>query len=145
MTATRKIAVLTGSRAEYGLLTPIIAAIHEDTTVELQLIVTGTHLSTEFGSTVKDIEFPIVERVEILLSGDSPLAISKSMGLALIGIAEALDRLKPDILVLLGDRFEILPAAAAAAPRRAPLRQRRGRAHCNRRQRRSPAAPAAAS
>ncbi|MBI4222422.1 MAG: UDP-N-acetylglucosamine 2-epimerase (hydrolyzing), partial [Planctomycetes bacterium] len=120
----RKIAVVTGTRAEYGLLYWIIKGIHEDPELELQLIVTGMHLSPEFGLTVKEIEkdgFPIAERVEMLLSSDTEIAIATSMGLGMIGFAKAYERLKPDILVVLGDRFEILSAVSAAVPFRIPV------------------------
>ena len=120
----RKIAVVTGTRAEYGHLYWIIKGIHEDTELQLQLIVTGMHLSPEFGLTVKEIEkdwFPIAERVEILLSSDTETAIATSMGLGMIGFAKAYERLKPDILVVLGDRFEILSAVASAVPFRVPV------------------------
>jgi len=119
----RKIAVVTGTRAEYGLLYWIIKGIHEDPELELQLIVTGMHLSPEFGLTVKEIEkdrFPIAERVEMLLSSDTETGIATSMGLGMIGFAKAYERLKPDILVVLGDRFEILSAVATAVPFRIP-------------------------
>jgi len=120
----RKIAIVTGTRAEYGLLYRIIKGIHEDKELELQLIVTGMHLSPEFGLTVKEIEkdgFPIAERVEMLLSSDTETAITTSMGLGMIGFAKAYERLKPDILVILGDRFEILSAVASAIPFRIPV------------------------
>ena len=120
----RKIAVVTGTRAEYGLLYWIIKGIHEDQELELQLIVTGMHLSPEFGLTVKEIKkdgFPIAERVEMLLSSDTETAIATSMWLGMIGFAKAYERLKPDILVVLGDRFEILSAVAAAVPFRIPV------------------------
>lgn len=120
----RKIAVVTGTRAEYGHLYWIIKGIHDDPELELQLIVTGMHLSTEFGLTVKEIEkdaFPIAERVEMLLSSDTETAIATSMGLGMIGFAKAYERLTPDILVVLGDRFEILSAVAAAVPFRIPV------------------------
>ncbi len=120
----RKIAVVTGTRAEYGLLYWIIKGIHEDTELKLQLIVTGMHLSPEFGLTVKDIEkdgFPISERVEMLLSSDTEEAIVTSMGLGMIGLAKAYARLRPDIVVLLGDRFETHVAASASVPFRIPV------------------------
>lgn len=120
----RRIAIVTGSRAEYGILYWIIKGIHEDTELELQLIVTGMHLSPEFGLTARDIEkdgFPIAEKVEMLLSSDTEVAIATSMGLGIIGFAKAYERLKPDILVVLGDRFEILSAVAAAVPFRIPI------------------------
>lgn len=120
----RKITVVTGTRAEYGLLYWIIKGIHEDPELELQLIVTGMHLSPEFGLTVKEIEkdgFPITEKVEMLLSSDTETGIATSMGLGMIGFAKAYERLKPDILVVLGDRFEILSAVASAVPFRIPV------------------------
>ncbi|VVB88547.1 UDP-N-acetylglucosamine 2-epimerase [uncultured archaeon] len=120
----RKIAVVTGTRAEYGLLYWIIKGIHEDPELELQLIVTGMHLSPEFGNTVREIErdgFPVAERVEMLLSSDTEEAIATSMGLGMIGFAKAYERLKPDILLVLGDRFEIFSAVGAAIPFRIPV------------------------
>ena len=112
----RKIAVITATRAEYGLLSPLMRKILDDPDLELQIIVTGAHLSPEFGLTWKEIEgdgFPIHKRVEMLLSGDSTVAVTKSLGLGIIGFADALEELKPDILVILGDRYEMLGAAAA--------------------------------
>ena len=120
----RKIAVVTGTRAEYGLLYWIIKAIHEDSELQLQLIVTGMHLSPEFGLTVAEIEkdgFPIVDRVEMLLSSDTEIAIATSMGLGMIGFAKTYDRLRPDIILVLGDRFEILSAVSASVPFRIPV------------------------
>mgnify|MGYP000041244158 CR=1 FL=1 len=120
----RKIAVVTGTRAEYGLLYWLIRQVHESSSLELQLIVTGSHLSPEFGNTLSQIEedhFPIVAKVEMLLSSDTPVGIAKSMGLGVIGFADALDRLRPDIMVLLGDRYEILAAAQAAMIARIPM------------------------
>jgi UDP-N-acetylglucosamine 2-epimerase (non-hydrolysing)/GDP/UDP-N,N'-diacetylbacillosamine 2-epimerase (hydrolysing) len=120
----RKICIVTGSRAEYGLLYWIIKGIHENPELELQLIVTGMHLSPEFGLTFREIEkdgFPISERVEMLLSSDSETAVTTSMGLGMIGFAKAYERLRPDIIVILGDRFEILSAAASAVPFRVPV------------------------
>jgi UDP-N-acetylglucosamine 2-epimerase (non-hydrolysing)/GDP/UDP-N,N'-diacetylbacillosamine 2-epimerase (hydrolysing) len=120
----RKIAVVTGTRAEYGLLYWIIKGIHEDPGLELQLIVTGMHLSTEFGYTVKDIDkdgFPIADRIEMLLSSDTKVSTSISMGIGLAGFAKAYERLKPDIILVLGDRFEIFSAVSAAVPLRIPV------------------------
>ena len=120
----RKIAVVTGTRAEYGLLYWIIKSIHKDPKLELQLVVTGLHPSPEFGLTVKEIEddgFPIAERVEMLLSSDTEAAIAISMGVGMIGIANVYERLKPDILVVLGDRFEVLSAVSASIPFRIPV------------------------
>lgn len=113
----RRIAVVTGSRAEYGLLYWLLHEINEDEDLELMLIVTGSHLSAEFGSTFKDIEkdgFNISAKVDILSTEDSPEAIAKSTGKGVQLFAETLKRLHPDILVVLGDRYEIFSAALAA-------------------------------
>jgi GDP/UDP-N,N'-diacetylbacillosamine 2-epimerase (hydrolysing) len=113
----KKICVVTGTRAEYGLLYWLIKGINDDPELELQLLVTGMHISPEFGLTWKQIEqdgFPISRKIEILLSSDSSIGISKSMALAQISFAEALDQLKPDLLILLGDRTEIFSAASTA-------------------------------
>lgn len=120
----RKICVVTGSRAEYGLLYWVMKGIKDDFDLELQIIATGMHLSPEFGLTYKIIEedgFVIDAKVEMLLSSDSPVGIAKSIGIGIIGFADSLDQLKPDILVLLGDRFEILAAAQAALIARIPI------------------------
>jgi GDP/UDP-N,N'-diacetylbacillosamine 2-epimerase (hydrolysing) len=120
----RKICVITGTRAEYGLLSLLMHGIEKSEDMELQIIVTAMHLSPEFGLTYQEIEkdgFVISKKVESLLSSDSSVGISKSMGLTLIGIAEALQDLKPDIVLVLGDRFEIFAAAAAATVARIPI------------------------
>lgn len=120
----RKICVVTGTRAEYGLLRWLMEAIASDPDLELQLVVTGMHLSPEFGLTWKTIEedgFVIDSKIEMLLSSDTPVGIVKSMGLGLIGFADAFARLAPDMLVLLGDRFETLAAATAAMVGRIPI------------------------
>jgi UDP-N-acetylglucosamine 2-epimerase (non-hydrolysing)/GDP/UDP-N,N'-diacetylbacillosamine 2-epimerase (hydrolysing) len=120
----RRICVVTGTRAEYGLLYWLMKEIQDDPDLELQIIATGMHLSPEFGSTYKTIEengFVIDAKVEMLLSSDTPVGITKSIGLGVIGFADALERLKPDILVLLGDRYEILAAAQAALVARIPI------------------------
>ena len=121
--STRKIAVVTGTRAEYGLLYWLIKRIEADEALELQLLVTGMHLSPEFGLTYKDIEaeFPIAKKIEMLLSSDTPVSISKSMALGQIGFAEAYEQLKPDIVVMLGDRYELLCAASAAMISQVPI------------------------
>lgn len=123
-TPKRKIAILTGTRAEFGLLFWLIKAVHDDEDLLLQLIVTGMHLSPEFGLTYQEIEkagIPIEDTVEILLSSDSEIGISKSMGLGMISFSETLARLKPDILVILGDRFEAFSAAGAAMIAKIPI------------------------
>ena len=113
----RKICVVTGSRAEYGLLRPVMEEIYGDAAFELQVVVTGMHLSSEFGLTYREIEkdgFVIDEKVEMLLSSDSREAVAKSTGVGLISFADALSRLDPDVVVVLGDRFEIMAATQAA-------------------------------
>lgn len=113
----RKICVVTGSRAEYGLLYWLIKELHDAADVELQLVVTGMHLSPEFGLTWQQIEadgFVIDRKVDMLLSSDSSLGITKSVGVGMIGFADAWQELQPDIIVVLGDRFEIFAAATAA-------------------------------
>jgi len=120
----RRICVVTGTRAEYGLLLPLLQALKVDPAFELQLIATAAHLSPEFGLTYRIIEedgFAIDAKVEMLLSSDTPVGIAKSIGLGTIGFADAFDRLRPDLLVLLGDRFEILAAAQAALIARLPI------------------------
>jgi GDP/UDP-N,N'-diacetylbacillosamine 2-epimerase (hydrolysing) len=112
----RKICVVTGTRAEYGLLYWLMKEIELDKDLELQLIVTGMHLSPEFGLTYKSIEkeFTIDKKIEMLLSSDTAIGISKSMGLAQISFSEAYEELKPDMLIVLGDRYEIFSAVSAA-------------------------------
>ncbi|HIF9339300.1 TPA: UDP-N-acetylglucosamine 2-epimerase [Photobacterium damselae] len=113
----RKICVVTATRAEYGPLKPLISDLFCDNEVELQLIVTGTHLSPEFGMTIEQIQadnIPIRKTIEILLSSDTPVGIGKSMGLAQISFIEAFDELKPDIVVVLGDRYELIPIVSSA-------------------------------
>lgn len=112
----KKICVVTGNRAEYGLLYWLMKGIRDDDSLELKIIVTGTHLSPEFGLTYKEIEkdFKINKKIEMVLSSDTSIGISKSMGLAQISFSEAFNELKPDAIVLLGDRYEMLSAAAAA-------------------------------
>lgn len=120
----KKIAVVTGSRSEYGLLSYLLKKIKHDPVLDLQLIVTGMHLSPEFGHTYKTIledGFVIDEKIEMLLSSDSAVGISKSIGLGIIGFADAYSRLQPDLVVLLGDRFETLAAAQAALIAKIPI------------------------
>ena len=119
----RKICVVTGTRAEYGLLYWLMKEIEADKELQLQLIVTGMHLSPEFGLTYKEIEkeFKIDKKIEMLLSSDTSIGISKSMGLAQISFAEAYEELKPDIVVVLGDRYEIFSATSAAMIAKIPV------------------------
>lgn len=120
----KKICVVTGTRAEYGLLMPLLKQIKQAENLELQLLVTGMHLSPEFGLTYKLIEadgYHINEKVDILLSSDTPVGISKSMGLGMIGFSESFERLQPDMVVLLGDRYETFVAATAASVARIPI------------------------
>jgi len=121
---SKKICVITGTRAEYGLLKPLIAKINCDSSMELQLVVTGMHLSPEFGLTYHEIEqdgFTVTERNEMLLSSDTPNGVTKSIGLGIIGFADIFTRIVPDLVVLLGDRYEALAAATAAMIHRIPI------------------------
>ena len=120
----KKIAVVTGTRAEFGLLSPLIDEIQNDKDMQLQLIVTAMHLSPEFGYTVDEIEkkgYKIDKKVECLLSSDSAVGITKSVGLAMIGFADALNELSPDLVIILGDRTEMLAAATAAMVANIPI------------------------
>ena len=120
----RKICIVTGTRAEYGLLSNLAKKLQQDEAIDLQLVVTGMHLSPEFGSTYKEIEndgFFIDEKIEILLSADSSTGIVKSIGLAAISFADAFNRLQPDLLIILGDRFEMLAAAQTALIMQIPI------------------------
>lgn len=121
---TRKICAITGTRAEYGLMRWVMQGIKDDPELRLQVIATGMHLSPEFGLTYREIEkdgFQIDRKVEMLTSSDTPVGIAKSMGLGLIGFADALNELSPDMIVVLGDRFEIFGAVAAALVARIPV------------------------
>ncbi|WP_148624145.1 UDP-N-acetylglucosamine 2-epimerase [Aliarcobacter cryaerophilus] len=119
----KKICVVTGTRAEYGLLYWLLKEIEADKELQLQVIVTGMHLSPEFGLTYKEIEkeFSVNKKIEMLLSSDTSIGISKSMGLAQISFAESYDELKPDIVIVLGDRYEIFSATSAAMISRIPI------------------------
>jgi len=119
-----KICIITGTRAEYGLLYWLMKEIDADKELELQIIATGMHLSPEFGYTYQQIEkdgFVINKKVDMLLSSDSEVGISKSMGLGMIGFADAFSDLKPDLVVVLGDRFEIFSAVSAAMIAKIPV------------------------
>ena len=121
---TLRVCAVTGARADFGLLRPVLRALRDDGRFELQLVATGAHLSHEFGFTITNVEdegFAVDERVEMLLSSDTPVGITKSLGLATIGFADSLARLQPDLMVLLGDRYEILAAAQAALVARIPV------------------------
>lgn len=121
---SRKICVITGSRAEYGLLRLVMQAIKDEPTLTLQIIATGMHLSPQFGDTYQEIErdgFIIDRKVENLTEDESPVGIAKSMGNGMIGFADALDELRPDLIVVLGDRFEIFSAVAAALVAKFPV------------------------
>ncbi|TDM09560.1 MAG: UDP-N-acetylglucosamine 2-epimerase (hydrolyzing) [Ideonella sp. MAG2] len=124
MAQRRKLCVVTGSRAEYGLMQRLMRLIDQDDALELQVLATGMHLSPEFGMTVRQIEadgFTVNARLEMLLSSDTAVGVTKSMGLGMIGFADEFQRLAPDVVVLLGDRFEILAAAQAAMIARIPV------------------------
>ena len=120
----RKICVITGTRAEYGLLYWLMKEINVDNALVLQVVVTGMHLSEEFGNTYQQIEkdgFTIDKKVDISLTSDTELAISKSMGLGVIGFADVFIKLQPDLIVVLGDRFEIFSAVSAALIAKIPV------------------------
>ncbi|MFT5702468.1 MAG: UDP-hydrolyzing UDP-N-acetyl-D-glucosamine 2-epimerase [Desulforhopalus sp.] len=120
----KKICVITGTRAEYGLLYWLLKEIEADEELILQLIVTGSHLCPSFGETFKDIEkdgFKIDKKVELLLSSDTPSGTAKSLGLGIIGFSDALSDLTPDVIVILGDRFEMLAAAQTALILNVPI------------------------
>ena len=120
----KKVCIVTGTRAEYGLLKPVINKIYKNSELELQLVVTGMHLSPEFGLTYRQIEqdnYPITAKIEMLLSSDTPVGITKSMGVALLGFADYFETYKPDIVVILGDRYEMLAAASATMIARIPI------------------------
>jgi GDP/UDP-N,N'-diacetylbacillosamine 2-epimerase (hydrolysing) len=120
----RKICIVTGTRAEYGLLRWVMEGVRQAPDLELQIIATGMHLSPEFGLTFREIEkdgFRIDRKVEMLLSSDTPSGLAKSMGLGLIGFGDVLQELQPDIMMVLGDRFELLSAVVAAMVARTPV------------------------
>ena len=120
----RKICVITGTRADYGLLRWVMQGIKDSTELTLQLIATGMHLSPEFGLTYREIEhdgFRIDRKVELLTSSDTSVGIAKSIGLGCIGFADALNELQPDLILVLGDRFEIFSVVATALVARVPV------------------------
>jgi UDP-N-acetyl-D-glucosamine 2-epimerase, UDP-hydrolysing len=120
----KKVCVLTSTRAEYGLLKPLLMQIAQDEALELNVVATGAHLSPEFGLTYKVIEedgFAVTEKIEIQLSSDTAVGVSKTMALAMSGFAECFARIKPDMAVVLGDRYEMFAAVAAAAVANVPV------------------------
>lgn len=120
----RKICIVTGTRADYGHLFWLMKEIQDDPDLELQIIATCMHLSPEFGLTYRSIEkdgYRIDRKIDMLLSNDSPVAVSKSVGLGMIGFADAYEQLKPDLIVALGDRYEMLASCAAAVLARVPI------------------------
>lgn len=120
----RHLAVVTVGRSDFGILTPVLDAIQAHDDLKLSIIASGAHLSPEFGLTVNEIAkagFEVTETVDMLLSGDTPVAIAKSMGLATIGFAQVWDRVQPDMIVLLGDRFEMHAATVSAVPFQIPM------------------------
>ncbi len=123
MISKRRICIITSTRADYGLLSPLIKEIQNDLSLKLQIIATGMHLSPEFGLTYKEIEkeFIINKKIEILLSSDTNIGVSKAMGLAQISFSEALIDLNPNIVVVLGDRYEIFAATASAMILKIPI------------------------
>ena len=124
MINNKKIAVFTGTRAEYGLLFQLMKRIQSSQSLDLQIIASGMHLSPEFGLTFEQIEkdgFSIDKKVEMLLSSDTSLGVVKSMGLGLISYGEALEELKPDMLVILGDRYEAFAMASACLILKVPV------------------------
>ena len=120
----KTIGVVTVSRSDYGIYLPILRRIEADANLQLSLFVSGMHLSPEFGLTARMIEadgFQIREKVEMLLSSDTPEGIAKSVGVGMIGFAQAFQRSRPDILLVLGDRFDMYPAVCAALPFKIPV------------------------
>ena len=120
----KTICIITGSRAEYGLLKWIINGVKESPNLDLKLIVTGMHLSSNFGSTYKEIKedgYQIDQKIDILLNSDTPIGISKSIGLGLISFSETLERIAPDLVLVLGDRYEILSIAISAMVAKIPI------------------------
>jgi UDP-N-acetylglucosamine 2-epimerase (non-hydrolysing)/GDP/UDP-N,N'-diacetylbacillosamine 2-epimerase (hydrolysing) len=120
----KTIGVVTGARSDYGICLPVLRRIEADPSLKLQLIVTSMHLSPEFGLTARAIEndgFKIADRVEMLLSSDTPEGIAKSMGVGMLGFAQVFARAQPDVLLVVGDRFEMHAAALAALPFKIPV------------------------
>ncbi len=124
ISSARTIGVVTVNRSDYGIYLPILRGMKAEPSLRLHLMVTGAHLSPEFGSTVRLIEadgFTVQERIEMLLSSDTPEGTAKSMGVAVMGFAQAYARCRPDLLLVLGDRCEMYAAAVAAVPFTIPI------------------------
>jgi len=120
----KRVAVITGSRAEYGIMKPLMQSLKDDQGIDFQLIVTGSHLVHVLGRTIDQIKadgFEVSKEVDLRLEGDSQIEIATAMGRAVAGIADAYNELKPDLIILLGDRYEIFAAASAAVPLRIPV------------------------
>ena len=120
----KKVCVVTGTRAEYGLLRWVIEGVRQSSSLQLQLVVTGTHLSPEFGMTIDVIEadgLTVDRKVEMLLSSETEVGVAKSMGLGIIGFADVLSELKPNLMLVLGDRYEIFAAVSSAMIARIPI------------------------
>ena len=120
----KTICVVTGTRAEYGLLRWVIEGINNSNFLDLKIIATGMHLSPEFGLTVNEIEkdgYKVNRKVEMLLSSDTSVGLSKSIGVGLMGFAEVFEEMKPDLVLVLGDRFEIMAVSIAAMISRIPI------------------------
>lgn len=120
----KTISIFTSTRADYGLFKPLIDELIKENTLDIKIVVTGSHLSREFGNTYKEIEndgLTIDEKIDILVYGDNPTSVSKSMGLALISFSDYFKRIKPDLLIVLGDRYETLAVVIAAANQGIPI------------------------
>lgn len=120
----RRVCVFTGSRADYGPLLAVLRALDAEPSIDLSVLASGGHLLESQGLTVREVEadgFRVAERVEMVLASDTPSAVAKSFGLGVVGYADALDRIAPDVLVVLGDRYETLAVAVTAALRLLPI------------------------
>ena len=117
----RKIAAITSSRADYSHLYWVLRELSEQPEIDLLLIAMGPHLSPEFGTTVREIEFPVADRIECLLSSDTDVGMAKTIGVAVLGLADCLDRMRPDLLLIIADRYEMLAPAAVALAMRIPI------------------------